>query len=233
MRFLKLIAERSLGPGYVRVQFAEAGLMTAGEYRCVVQRVGRRDSFLGTNGWADASKFFTINIEELSEADESSFLLKPTVVQYMEASSNYEFTVLDAADSVLGTCNVFWKGVPGYRPPKDSPPVGIEIVLAPGTSGGAPVVEPEVERQTDPGPEVGWGSEAIVDGESSGSEGNMGVDDSQTYSDEKNPQNEVEGNQEVMPRPPKILVNCPLDGTHQIFSDMMFCPICSKSLKRK
>lgn len=233
MRFLKLIAERALGPGYVRVQFAEAGLMLAGEYRCVVQRVGRRDSFLGTNGWADASKFLMINIEELSEAGESSFLLKPTVVQYMEASSNYEFTILDAADSVLGTCNVFWKGVPGYRPPKDSPPVGIEIVSAPGTSGGAPVFEPEVKRQTDPGPEVGWGSEATVDGESSASEGNVGVDDSQRYSDEKNPQNGGEGNQEVMPRPPKILVNCPLDATHQIFSDMMFCPICSKSLKRK
>jgi hypothetical protein len=233
MRFLKLIAERALGSGYVRVQFAEAGVMTTGEYRCVVQRVGRRDSFLGANGWADASKFFMINIEEPSDSGESSFLLKPTVVQYMEASSNYEFTVLDAADSVLGTCNVFWKGVPGYRPPKDSPPVGIEIVSAPNLSGGAPVAEPVVERQTDPGPEVGWGSEAIADGESSGLDGNLGIDDSQTQSDENNPQHEGEGLQDVTPRPPKILMNCPLDASHQIFSDMMFCPICSKTLKIK
>lgn len=228
MRFLRLVAERALGPGHVRVQFAEAGLIIAGELRCVVQRVGRRDSFLGENGWDDAAKFFMVNIESVSEAGESSFLLKPAVVQHMEASSNYEFKVLDASENVLGACNFFWKGVPGYRPSKDASQtiIGSEVDTGVDKSKGAPI-----EPDSDPQVGAGWGSDPIIEGASSGGDGIVDHAYPQTDPDTDNHQDE--GDTDVAPRPPKILMNCPLDSTHQIFSDMKFCPICSKALKRK
>jgi hypothetical protein len=228
MRFLKLVAERALGPGHVRVQFTEAGQITEGELRCVVQRVGRRDSFLGENGWDDAAKFFMVNIESVSEAGESSFLLKPVVVQHMEASSNYELKILDANENVLGACNFFWKGVPGYRPSKDAPQpiIGSEVDPSVDKSKGAPI-----EPDSDPQVGAGWGSDPIIEGESSGSDGILDHAYPQTETATENHQDE--GDTDVAPRPPKILMNCPLDPTHQIFSDMRFCPLCSRALKRK
>lgn len=229
MRFLRLVAERALGPGHVRVQFAEAGLITAGELRCVVQRVGRRDSFLGENGWDDASKFFMVNIESLSEAGESSFLLKPAVVQHMEASSNYEFKVLDASENVLGACNFFWKGVPGYRPSKDAsqPFIGSDANPTVDKSKISPV-DPDAGLPVG----IGWGNDPIIEDDP------IGVD---VLGGEGDPQKPGSGGEDeaeetgpvVVPRPSKVLVNCPLDATHQIFSDMKFCPLCSRALKRK
>lgn len=225
MQFLKLMPERTLGPGHARVQVSEAGLIAAGDYRCVVQRVGRRDSFLGANGWGDASRFFTIHIDEVSESGESSFLLKPDLVQHMEASSNYEFKVLDAGDNVLGAFNVFWKGVPGYRKPKDdvAPIIGSGVDSQGGDPRGAPI---EPSGGSNEGGD--WGKGPIIGGGSTGGDDIGGEDELPEDESERQEPESI-----VAPRPAKVLVNCPLDATHQIFSDMRFCPICSRSLKRK
>lgn len=214
MFFQKLVDERSLGRGWVRV-LLKADSAIAGFARCSIERLGLREPYLGRGGWQVASSFLDIEISVGRTENEFSFLLGPDVVRYMSAGSNYQLTMTDTNGAVLGVFPASWRGVPGYSPPMTTG--------SPAGTIAETIVQPAPQVMSD---EVK--SDSLV----------WGVDHSSAteVQSDPTPVAEVEVVREVIepvvetPRAapgPIFKVDCP-HGQHKIMSNMVFCPICSK-----
>lgn len=214
MFFQKLVDERSLGRGWVRV-LIKADSAIAGFARCSIERLGLREPYLGRGGWQVASSFLDIEISVGRTENEFSFLLGPDVVRYMSAGSNYQLTIIDTNGAVLGAFPASWRGVPGYSPPVSvGSPAGTiaETMVPPATQ----VINDDVKSSS-----LVWGVDLSTPTE---------------VQQDPTPVAEVEVIPEMIepvvetPRAasgPVFKVDCP-HGPHKIMSNMVFCPICSK-----
>jgi hypothetical protein len=214
MFFQKLVDERSLGRGWVRV-LIKADSAIAGFARCSIERLGLREPYLGRGGWQVASHFLDIEISVGRTENEFSFLLGPDVVRYMSAGSNYQLTMTDTNGAVLGVFPASWRGVPGYSPP-----------VSAGSLGGT-MPEPMAQLTTQVNNDE-VKSNALVWGVDHGTVTEVESETTAVAEDEIIP----EVIEPVMEAPraapgPIFKVDCP-HGQHKIMSNMVFCPICSK-----
>jgi hypothetical protein len=224
MFFKKLVDEKSLGRGWVRVVI-NADSAIAGFARCSIERVGLREPYLGRGGWQVASHFLDIEITVGEGENQFNFLLGPEVVRHMKANSNYQLTITDVRAVVLGVLQASWRGVPGYIPPVTTgSPTGIMI---------------EKLVSTTPQPlDEGVKEDSLVWGLGSATAIEVELDSTSTstpaFPDEVIDVAVPEALEPVEVKPllvpkPIFKVNCP-HGNHKIMSNMVFCPICSKSV---
>ncbi len=226
MRLTKLVEEKQLGPGWVKALLTDCSV-NPGQQRCMIERPGHRDAYLSTSGWRGSVHFIEVELLSGAAENEKFFLFKPEVVQFMSASANYQLSIVDQNGTALAKCGLSWKGVRPYLPPQHGAGV-IGASSAPPTETAPPVVEvapvqteQPVESPTDPTEGLtGWGLDAQIP------ETTVCVEPVQTFAPVVEPS--------VAAVPAEIFkVDCPFGasspfGPHKIFSNTVFCPICSK-----
>lgn len=218
MYFQKLVDEKALGRGWVRV-LLKADLEIAGYARCAIERLGLREPYLGRGGWQVASHFLDIEIFAGDVENHFNFLLGPEVVRHMRAGSNYQLTITDVNAAVLGVFPASWRGVPGYSPPIES-----------GSPAGA-VAETHMPSTLQASDEDSKDSSLVWGLESKTASG-VELDPTPIIPPEVIVETIPEVNMPVVVSPPTMpktifKVDCP-HGNHKIMSNMVFCPICSK-----
>ena len=226
MRLTKLVEEKQLGPGWVKALLTDCSV-NPGQQRCMIERPGHRDAYLSTSGWRGSVHFIEVELLSGAAENEKYFLFKPDVVQFMSASANYQLSIVDQNGTALAKCGLSWKGVRPYLPPQHGAGV-IGTSSAPPTETTPPVVEvapvqteQPVESPTDPTEGLtGWDLDAQIP------ETTVCVEPVQTFAPVVEPS--------VPAVPAEIFkVDCPFGasspfGPHKIFSNTVFCPICSK-----
>jgi hypothetical protein len=204
--FISLQSNASLGNGYVTLRFRNAAGLEAAN-QCSIQRIGHQMSNLGAHQWQGSIYLFNLfGVDQTT--DEYCFVLEPWAVSHLTPSSNYKITLYDSSSAEIGHTILHWRGVPNFRLPSGSR----EGPLTPSKSP----VEPEA---------------AIS---------------------EINPTNLEKTRPTTVELPPVTLaepapaatnthaalepstlgparpIPCPHDPTHKIYSNVVFCPICSK-----
>lgn len=209
MLITKLTSETALGKGWVRVELTSNTLMP-GFALGSLERPGYREPFLGKNGWQVASYQFELELISLRVDGGFGFLMGPENVQHMHSGSNYQLTIFkDDGTTSQGSCALPWKGIPSYVPPK-------------GTGGRGPAVAPEPKGK----PELAAPYEGEVWPTGPGPITPELPDPLPIEPDPIAP----ELPDPISTQPESIIkVQCRHCG-NKIFSNMVFCPICSKSL---
>jgi len=212
LKFVKLISEKSLGKGWVRVVLHTSEVVS-NLMQCSFEQRGHRESFLGENGWQVASHFFEINLDCNSTDQECSFLVEPKISRHMNLGSNYQLTIMSESGVPLGTCALSWRGVPQYAEFKSSiNSIGVTSPISVVTNT-KPVLQP-AEMTWTVNPEEFEETVAIPDLEQSLT---PDLEHSATSTSLDIARLAVK-------------VTCP-HGDHKILSTMVFCPICSKPVK--
>lgn len=226
MRLTKLVEEKQLGSGWVKALLTDCSV-NPGLQRCMIERPGHRDAYLSTSGWRGSVHFIDVELLPGAAENEKYFLFKPEVVQFMSASANYQLSIVDQNGTALAKCGLSWKGVRPYLPPQHGAGV-IGTSSAPAIETTPPVVEvapvqaePPVKSPTDPMEGLtGWGVGSQI------SEIDEPVEPAEPLAPVIEPS--------VPTVPSEIFkVDCPFGasspfGPHKIFSNTVFCPICSK-----
>lgn len=213
----KLVEERALGRGWVRV-LIKADSEITGHVRCSVERLGLREPYLGRGGWQVASHFLNIEIAAGAGDNQFTFLLGPEVVRHMSPGSNYQLTLTDLNGLVFGAFPAPWRGVPGYSSPVST--------ASPVIAMSDPVAQAPVRTDTDPVSDgtVIWGGESFSSNETS-----LPAVDVDPVTDV--PDISIGPEPVLIATPAKkkpiFKIDCP-HGNHKIMSNMVFCPICSK-----
>jgi hypothetical protein len=210
MLIYKLTSETLLGKGWVRVELT-SNTLVPGVALGSLERPGYRERFLGEKGWQVASYLFELELTSLQVDGVLSFLMGPETVQHMHSGSNYQLTILkhDGA-TTQGSCALPWKGIPPYVPPK-------------GKGGPWPTVAPEPMAKPKPKP---LESEGVVWPTSPGTLAIEMPDSPPVVPDSIAPELP-----DSIPTPPEniVKIECRHCG-NKIFSNMVFCPLCSQSL---
>lgn len=209
MLITKLTSETALGKGWVRVELTSNALMP-GMALGLLERPGYRERFLGENGWQVASYLFELELISLQVDGGFSFLLSPETVLHMHSGSNYQFTISKHDGTTQqGACAMSWKGIPPYVPPR-------------GKSGPGPTVAPESKGK--PEPAAPYEGEVWPTGP-----GPVAPELPDPLPIEPAPI-APELLDPISTQPESIIkVQC-RHCDNEIFSNMVFCPICSKSL---
>lgn len=223
MQLQKLIAEKQQGPGWVRVVLTNC-VLTPGYYRCQVEWLGHRDPYLSASGWKGSVNLINVELTSGPEQHEISFLFEPEVVQYMEASANYQLSIVNSAGTPIDACAMRWKGVPSYRPPKPATS-GLEAAVEPLFVKSSVPVElesgPVLEQTFETFSPLGHTDEIVFP---------MPVETPPLPTQESPPELILEPQVKAAEI---FKIDCPYGtesplGPHKIFSNTVFCPICSR-----
>ena len=114
MRLDRITPEITRGKGWAKVFFNDNFNESTFDSIAIVKP--RHDkSILGKHGWQISESRIPLTLEN-SSPSQLSFLLPPSVVQYMEVSSNYEFIFFDKNSNKIESVIVRWSGI-SYRAP--------------------------------------------------------------------------------------------------------------------
>lgn len=204
--FISLQSNASLGNGYVTLRFKNAAGLEAAN-QCSIQRIGHQMSNLGAHQWQGSTYLFNLFGVDQS-GDEYCFVLEPWAVSHLTPSSNYKITLHDSSNAEIGHAIVHWRGVPNFR-------------LSSGSQNGPlnyyrPTVKDE-DASSEISPPVDEqipSAMAEAATEPPAKQETFGVD--------------IPTALEPLPSGPARPIPCPHDPTHKIFSNVIFCPICSK-----
>jgi hypothetical protein len=114
MRLDRITPEITRGKGWAKVIFNDNFIESTFDSIAIV-KPRHEKSFLGKHGWQISESRIPLIIEK-STSFQLSFLLPPSVVQYMEVSSNYQFNFFDKNSEKFESVIVRWSGI-SYRNP--------------------------------------------------------------------------------------------------------------------
>lgn len=206
--FISLQSNASLGNGYVTLRFRNAAELEAAN-QCSIQRIGHQMSNLGAHQWQGSLYLFNLFGVDQS-GDEYCFVLEPWAVSHLTPSSNYKITLHDSSNAEIGHAIVHWRGVPNFRLPTGSRD-------GPLTSPQPPVKDRDARSEISPPVDEQIPS-AVAEAatEPPAEQETLAVD--------------IPTALEPLPSGPARPIPCPHDPTHKIFSNVIFCPICSKPI---
>ena len=165
MRLDRIIPEINRGKGWAKV-FLNDNFSELVFDNIAIVRSRHEKSYLGKHGWQISESRIPLLLEESINSN-FSFLLPPSVVQYMEVSSNYEFIFFEKNANKIVSVIVRWSGI-SYRAPRGeiSPIEDISItnnpvnVTKPEYVGGEKVMVSgwpfTSSPKTETPPDLGW-----------------------------------------------------------------------------
>ena len=223
-----------LGAGYVAVTFiceSDSSVVT----RCSVQRTGHREENLGAHGWQTPMHVFVPFNLELHDTV-LRIVLEPWAVQHMRNSYNYRVALYDDFGAELGYAIVHWKGVPSFRKGSGKSPSVIWPQFEVKQNDEYRTLSPNAADRVD---QAGWGLDAATDDDAIVADRQSEIGDSasgmwQEHTEvgaiNSSPNVFIsDADQEV--EEPVRSIPCPLDPSHKIFSNVVFCPVCGKSVR--
>ena len=165
MRLDRITPEITRGKGWAKVIFNDN--FTESTFDSIAIVKPRHDkSFLGKHGWQISESRIPLTLEN-SSPSQLSFLLPPSVVQYMEVSSNYEFIFFDKNSNKIESVIVRWSGISYRAPGGQLSPIEVipttdipdnftkqeQQVTSTATGSGWPFTsDPKIEKK----PDLGW-----------------------------------------------------------------------------
>ena len=112
MRLDSITPEITRGKGWAKVIFNDNFIESTFDSIAIV-KPRHEKSFLGKHGWQISESRIPLTLDN-SSPSQLSFLLPPSVVQYMEVSSNYQFIFFDKNSEKIESVIVRWSGI-SYR----------------------------------------------------------------------------------------------------------------------